>query len=95
MAISGWQASPYLSHKVTFLVVVFGIPILAVVLAIGWRMVSRRSSRTPATGSRRSGRTTGPTYGPGVSPDDLDVAEHDPATAGGPEDLNDDGSFVR
>ncbi len=38
----------------------------------------------------------GPTYGPGVSPDDLDVAEHDPATAGRDlMDLNYDGSFVR
>ena len=37
----------------------------------------------------------GPTYGPGVSPDDLDVAEHDPATAGrNLMDLDDDGSFV-
>ncbi len=36
MAISGWQSSPYFWHKTTFLVVVFGIPIIAVMLAIGW-----------------------------------------------------------
>jgi len=28
----------------------------------------------------------GPTYGPGVSPDDLDVAEHDPALGGHGDD---------
>ena len=96
MAISGWQASPYLSHKVTFLVVVFGIPILAVVLALGWRLV--KPAVVENTGNRLKAvwSDDGPTYGPGVSPDDLDVAEHDPATAGrNLEDLNDDGSFVR
>ena len=53
MAISGWQASPYFSHKVDFLVVVFGIPILAVVLALGWRFVRpsrRREHRRQAQG---------------------------------------------
>ena len=96
MAISGWQSSPYLSHKVTFLVVVFGIPILAVVLALGWRLV--KPAVVENTGNRLKAvwSDDGPTYGPGVSPDDLDVAEHDPATAGrNLEDLNDDGSFVR
>ncbi len=39
MAISGWQASPYFWHKTQFLVVVLGIPILAVVLGIGWMIV--------------------------------------------------------
>ena len=50
---------PYFWHKTDFLVVVFGIPILAVVLCDRLAdRASRRSSRTPATGSRRSGRTT-------------------------------------
>ena len=96
MAISGWQASPYLSHKVTFLVVVFGIPILAVALAIGWRLV--KPAVVENTGDRLKAvwSDDGPTYGPGVTPDDLDVAEHDPATAGRDlEGLNYDGSFVR
>jgi L-asparagine permease len=96
MAVSGWQASPYLSHKVNFLVVVFGIPILAVVLALGWRLV--KPAVVANTGDRLKAvwSDDGPTYGEGVGPDDLDVAEHDPATKGrDSEDLNDDGSFVR
>ena len=103
---SGWSSSawrsragrarPYLWHKVNFLVVVFGIPLIAVALAIGWRMV--RPTVVENTGDRLKAvwSDDGPTYGPGVSPDDLDVAEHDPATAGrNLMDLNDDGSFVR
>src|SRR4051795_3830862 len=35
MAISGWQSSPYFGHKVNFLVVVFGIPLIAIALAVG------------------------------------------------------------
>jgi L-asparagine permease len=74
MAISGWQSSPYLSHKVTFLVVVFGIPILAILLAIGWRAVK------PAVMANTGGRIEsvwtddGPRYGGDVEPDDLDPA---------------------
>jgi L-asparagine permease len=74
LAVSGWESSPYLSHKVTFLVVVFGIPILAVLLALGWRLVK------PAVVANTNGRikavwsNDGPTYGPGVDPDDLDPA---------------------
>jgi L-asparagine permease len=39
MCISGWQSSANFWQKTDFLVVVFGIPLLAVVLAIGWRSV--------------------------------------------------------
>ncbi len=96
MAISGWQASPYLSHKVTFLVVVFGIPLLAVALAIGWRLVKPAVIENTGDRLKAVWSDDGPTYGPGVTPDDLDVAEHDPATAGrNLEGLNDDGSFAR
>lgn len=75
MAISGWQASPYLSHKTNFLVVVFGIPILALVLFIGWRAVK------PAVVENTGGRVKavwsddGPTYGRGIDADDLDPAK--------------------
>src|SRR6478609_6231490 len=77
MAISGWQASPFFWHKTTFLVVVLGIPILALALAIGWRAVK------PAVIANTGGRIkavwsdTGPTYGEGVDPDDLDPSAHD------------------
>jgi L-asparagine permease len=75
LAVSGWESSPYLSHKVTFQVVVFGIPILAVLLALGWRLVK------PAVMANTNGRikavwsNDGPTYGPGIDPDDLDPAK--------------------
>ncbi len=39
MTISGWQSSPYFWHKTNFLVVVIGIPIIALLLAIGWYVV--------------------------------------------------------
>jgi L-asparagine permease len=96
MAISGWQSSPYFGHKVNFLVVVFGIPLIALALAVGWRIV--RPKVVANTGDRLKPvwSDDGPTYGEGVTPDDLDVAEHDPATKGRDVfDLNDDGSFVR
>jgi L-asparagine permease len=96
MAISGWQSSPYFGHKVNFLVVVFGIPLIAIALAIGWRIVKPKVVENTGDRLKPVWSDDGPTYGSGVSPDDLDVAEHDPATAGrNLEDLNDDGSFVR
>jgi L-asparagine permease len=77
MAVSGWQSSPYLLHKINFLVV-FGIPILAAVLAIGWRMV--KPAVLANTGNKIESVWTddGPRYS-GVDPDDLDVSEQDPA----------------
>src|SRR3954451_23878553 len=36
LAVSGWQSTPYFGNKDTFLVLVFGIPIIAVLLALGW-----------------------------------------------------------
>ena len=68
MAISGLAGSPYLSHKVNFLVVVFGIPILAVALAVGWRLV--RPKVVENTGDRLKAvwSDDGPTYGRGCQP---------------------------
>ena len=64
MAISGWQSSPYFWHKTDFVVVVFGIPLIAVVLELGWLVVrtqGRREHRRPAQGGvvRRPARPTG------------------------------------
>src|SRR5581483_7280061 len=75
MSISGWQASPYLSHKTTFVVVVFGIPILAVLLEAGWRVV--RPAVVANTNDRLKAvwSNDGPTYGDDVDPDDLDPAK--------------------
>jgi L-asparagine permease len=74
MAVQGWQSSPYLFHKVNFLVVVFGIPIIAIVLAIGWKfakpgVVANTNGRMKAVWS-----DDGPTYGSGnrAAADELD-----------------------
>jgi L-asparagine permease len=85
LAVSGWQASPFFFHKVNFLVVVFGIPILAVILAIGWRAV--RPAVVENTGDKLASvwADDGPRYGD-VAPEDLDIAEKDPSagvTGGG------------
>jgi L-asparagine permease len=77
MAVSGWQSSPYFSHKINFLVVVFGIPLIAAALAIGWRVVKPKVVANTGGKIEAVWSDDGPTYGPGVSPDDLDVAEHD------------------
>ena len=74
LAVSGWESSPYFSHKVSFLVVVFGIPILAILLAIGWRAVK------PAVVANTDGKIEsvwtdeGARYG-SIDPDDLDPAK--------------------
>jgi L-asparagine permease len=74
LAVSGWESSPYFSHKVSFLVVVFGIPILAIVLTLGWRAVR------PAVVANTDGKIEsvwtdeGARYG-AVDPDDLDPAK--------------------
>jgi L-asparagine permease len=75
MAISGWQSSPYFWHKISFIVVVIGIPIVVILLIIGWFIVK------PGVVANTQGRIkavwsdTGPTYGPGVGPEDIDPAE--------------------
>lgn len=45
MAVSGWQSNPYFWHKVTFIVVVIGIPLIAAVLTIGWLIVEPHRGR--------------------------------------------------
>jgi L-asparagine permease len=79
MAVSGWESSPYFSHKITFLVVVFGIPILAILLAIGWRVV--RPAVVANTDNKIESVWTddGPRYGRDIDPDDLDPAKPDSA----------------
>ena len=62
MAISGWQSSPYFWHKTNFIVIVFGIPILAVVFITGWLIV--RPKVHAHTGGRMKSAWTndGPRY---------------------------------
>ena len=69
MAVQGWQSSPHLGHKTNFLVVVLGIPIISLLLAIGWKVAK------PAVVDNTGGRLEavwsddGPTYGPAADND--------------------------
>ena len=62
MGISGWQSSEEFWHKTTFIVVVFGIPLIAAVLAVGWMIVKPRVIQN--TGGRIGAvwSDTGPAY---------------------------------
>ncbi len=64
MAVSGWQSSPYFWQKTDFIVVVFGIPVLAIVLFVSWMFV--RPGVVANTGNRLKAvwSNDGPTYGP-------------------------------
>jgi L-asparagine permease len=73
MAVSGWESSPYLSHKTTFLVVVFGIPLIAILLAIGWRFVRPKVVANTDGKIESVWTDEGPRYGADVDPDDLDA----------------------
>jgi L-asparagine permease len=72
LAVSGWQSSEEFWHKTTFLVVVLGIPVLALALTIGWQVVKPKVIAN--TGGRIDAvwSDDGPTYGREVAPDDLD-----------------------
>lgn len=75
LAIAGWESSPYFSHKVSFLVVVFGIPILTLALWLGWRLVKPAVVANTNDRLKAVWSNDGPTYGPNIDPDDLDPAK--------------------
>ena len=68
LAVGGWQASPYFWHKTDFIVVVFGIPLLAIVLFIGWRLVKPKVVENTGGRIKAVWSDTGPTYGDDVKP---------------------------
>jgi len=72
LAVSGWQSSPYFLHKTNFLVVVFGIPVLAVALAIGWAIVKPKVVANTGNRLKAVWSNDGPTYGSKVAPGDLE-----------------------
>ncbi len=74
LAISGWQSSPYFLHKTSFLVVVFGIPVLAAVLALAWRAVKPKVVANTGNKIEALWTLDGPRY-PNVSADDLDKTD--------------------
>lgn len=75
MAVSGWQSSPEFWHKTSFIVIVIGIPVIALLLAIGWMAVSGKVEEN--TGGRMGPHWTddGPAYGE----DDPEVSSAKPA----------------
>ncbi len=78
MAVAGWQSSPYFWHKTSFLVVALGIPIIAVLLWIGW--IVAKPKVTASTGGRMQSLWTndGPRYGAGPPTDPGAVPDGDP-----------------
>lgn len=72
LAFGGWQSSPYFWKKTDFLVVVLGIPLIAILLQLGWLVV--RPKVVANTGNRLKAvwSNDGPTYGARVRPEDLD-----------------------
>ncbi|MFL6065931.1 MAG: amino acid permease [Friedmanniella sp.] len=76
LAVSGWQSSPYFWHKTTFIVVVFGIPFLALVLELGWRAVKPKVVANTGNRLKAVWSNDGPTYGRNVQPDDLEPDEN-------------------
>jgi L-asparagine permease len=71
MAISGWQSSPYFWHKVNFLVVVIGIPVIVLLLIGGWYIVRPKVMANTGGRIKAVWSDSGPTY-PGTAPEDLD-----------------------
>ncbi|MEO6998003.1 MAG: amino acid permease, partial [Terracoccus sp.] len=79
MTISGWQSSPYFWHKTNFLVVVLGIPIIAVVLAIGWFVVKPKVVANTGNQLKAVWSNDGPTTYDDSSADKRDDRDPDPS----------------
>jgi L-asparagine permease len=73
LAISGWQSSPKFLDKTDFLVVVFGIPIIALLLALGWLAVRKNVIENTGDKLKAVWSNDGPTYPKDEAPD-LDAA---------------------
>jgi L-asparagine permease len=71
LTITGWQSSPYFWHKTTFLVVVFGIPVIAAVLGLGWLVVKPKVVANTGGRLKAVWSNDGPTYGPDYGDKDL------------------------
>jgi L-asparagine permease len=75
MAISGWQSSDEFWHKTNFIVVVIGIPLLVVLLVVGWFIVKPKVIEN--TGDRLGPvwSDDGPTYATAGGVDPADAAD--------------------
>ncbi len=75
LAYGGWTSSPYFWKKTDFIVVVLGIPLIAILLQIGWMVVKPKVVANTGDRLKAVWSNDGPTYGPRVGADDLDPAE--------------------
>lgn len=73
MLIAGWQSSPSFWSKTDFLVVIFGIPLCAVLLTIGWYAVKNNVIENTGGRIKAFWSDNGPTYPDDDSPDDADA----------------------
>lgn len=64
MAVSGWQASPYFWHKTQFVVIVIGIPVIAILIQLGWMVVKPGVMKHTGGRVKAVWSDDGPTYGP-------------------------------
>jgi len=87
LGVSGWQSSPYFWHKTAFVVVVIGIPVIALMLWVGWLIV--RPKVAAHTGGRMGAVWTdsGPRYG------DNAAGELDPDDRNAHDDVPPDESY--
>jgi L-asparagine permease len=85
MAVSGWQSSPYFWHKTDFLVVAVGIPVIALLLTIGWVLAKPKIAACVDGRLKPMWSADGPTYPPAghSAPPDVETAPVDPPP--GPE----------
>jgi L-asparagine permease len=88
MAISGWQSSPYFWHKTDFLVVAIGIPLIALLLTIGWVLAKPKIAASVNGRLKPVWSDDGPTYPPAgqFTPPESETAPVDP-----PSDLEGSG----
>ena len=77
IAISGWNSSPEFWHKINFIVVVFGVPVLTGVMMLGWYLVKPRVIANTGNRIESVWTDTGPRYGDAAvgDPDD-DLPSH-------------------
>jgi L-asparagine permease len=80
MALSGWQSSPYFWRKTDFLVVVIGIPVLALLLTTGWVLAKPKISASVNGRLKPMWSNDGPTYplAPIDPPASLEGSSHAP-----------------
>jgi L-asparagine permease len=70
LAITGWQSSPHFWEKTTFLVVVIGIPVIALALGVGWLVVRPKVMENTSGRVKAVWSDDGPTYPPPPWSDD-------------------------